>query len=472
MFLFRGRTINQNRGGRNKYAINMCSGRILPKMLLFAIPLMFSSILQLLFNAADIIVVGRCAGDNSLAAVGSNSSLISLMTNLFVGISIGTNVLVARYYGSKDEEGISKTVATSIIVAVVSGVFLTVLGIVFARKILIMMQTPPEVLGLATLYLVIYFFGMTPMMLYNFGGAILRAVGDTRRPLIYLSFAGVVNVLLNLFFVIYLHLDVAGVAIATVIAQCISAALVLRCLLRESGALRFTPAKARIDVKNLMKMLRIGIPAGLQGVLFSISNVVIQAFINSFGAVVMAGSCASDSIEMFVYFSMEAFYQAIISFTSQNMGAGRFDRVNKVLKVGLVCSALVGGLLGLTATIFGHTLLGIYSSSEAVIAAGMERMKLIASAYAICGLMEGMGGVMRGMGYSVLPTIVTLLGVCGLRLVWISTLLHIPALHSVATVYISYPVSWAVTFAAHFACFLWVRKRAFGDFKYGKAGGD
>ncbi len=462
MFLSRGRVINQNRGGKSKYTINMCSGRILPKMLLFAIPLMFTSILQLLFNTADIIVVGRYAGDNSLAAVGSNSALISLMTNLFIGISIGTNVLVSRYYGSKDEAGISRTVSTSIVVALLSGVLLTVLGIVFARKVLVMMQTPPEVLGLATLYLVIYFFGMTPMMIYNFGSAILRAVGDTRRPLLYLSFAGVVNVVLNLFFVIYLRLGVAGVAIATVIAQCISAALVLRCLFHESGALRFTPHTARIDIGNLLKMLRIGVPAGLQGVLFSISNVVIQSYINSFGAVVMAGSCASDSIEMFVYFSTEAFYQAIISFTGQNMGAGKFDRVNKVLKTGLICSALTVGVLGVAATIFGHTFLGIYSSSEAVIAAGMERMKLIASMYAICGLMEGMGGVMRGMGYSVLPTVVTLLGVCVLRLAWISALLHIPALYSVATVYVSYPVSWAVTFAAHVACFLWGRKRAFG----------
>ena len=264
-----------------------------PKMLLFAIPVMLTSILQLLFNAADIIVVGRFAGDNSLAAVGSNSSLIGLMTNLFVGISIGTNVLVSRYFGSKNDEGISKAVSTSILVAIFSGIFLTILGVVFARKILILMHTPAEVLGLATLYLVIYFFGMTPMMIYNFGAAVLRASGDTRRPLFYLSVAGVINVILNLFFVIYLHLDVAGVAIATVISQCVSAALVLRCLSREAGPMRLTLKGARIDLENLLKILRIGIPAGLQGVLFSFSNVVIQSSINTFGATVMAGSSAS-----------------------------------------------------------------------------------------------------------------------------------------------------------------------------------
>lgn len=460
MQLFRYRAIGRTDGSKRRYTINMCSGPILPKMLLFAIPLMFSSILQLLFNAADIIVVGRFAGDNSLAAVGSNSSLIGLMTNLFVGISIGTNVLASRYYGSKDEDSLSKTLHTSIVVGAISGVLLTALGIIFARKILTLMHTPDEVIGLATLYLVIYFFGMTPTMIYNFGSAILRAVGDTRRPLLYLSAAGVINVLLNLFFVIYLRLDVAGVAIATVISQCISAALVLRCLMSESGGLRFIPSKARIDTENLFKMLRIGVPAGLQGVMFSLSNVVIQSSINSFGAVVMAGSSASDNIEMFVYFSMEAFYQAIISFTSQNIGAGKPARVIKILKTGMICSVMVGGIIGIAAVIFGEYLLGIYSSSSAVISAGMDRIRIIGGTYALCGLMESMVGVLRGLGYSVIPTAVTLLGVCGLRILWIAFLLPIQFFHSVTTVYVSYPVSWAVTFAAHTLCFLWARKMA------------
>ncbi|OUO94646.1 MATE family efflux transporter [Cloacibacillus sp. An23] len=467
MLLFRGRvrSIHQNRNSQRKYAINMCSGRIMPKMLLFAIPVMLTSILQLLFNAADIIVVGRFAGDNSLAAVGSNSSLIGLMTNLFVGLSIGTNVLVSRYFGSKDGEGISKAVSTSILVAVVSGVFLTLLGVIFARKILILMKTPPEVLGLATLYLVIYFFGMTPMMIYNFGSAVLRASGDTRRPLVYLSIAGMINVVLNLFFVIYLHLDVAGVAIATVISQCVSAALVLRCLSREEGPMRLTLSKARIDLESLAKIMRIGVPAGLQGVLFSFSNVVIQSSINSFGAIVMAGSSASDNIEMFVYFSMEAFYQATISFTSQNMGAGKIDRVYKVLKTGVICSVVAGVVFGVIVVTFSHQLLGIYTSSEAVIAVGEERIRIIILTYALCGLMEVMGGVMRGIGYSVLPTAVTLLGVCVFRVIWVTGLLSIPAFHSVITVYLSYPASWALTFGAHLACFLWVKKHVLSKYR-------
>lgn len=447
------------------YAINMCSGRIMPKMLLFAIPVMLSSILQLLFNAMDIIVVGRFAGDNSLAAVGSNSSLIGLMTNLFIGISIGTNVLVSRYFGSKDDEGISKAVSTSILIAVISGIFLTLTGVVFARNILILMRTPAEILSLATLYLVIYFFGMTPMMIYNFGAAVLRASGDTRRPLFYLSAAGVINVILNLFFVIYLHLDVAGVAIATVISQCVSALLVLRCLSREAGPMHFSLKGARIDFDNLLKILRIGIPAGLQGVLFSFSNVVIQSSINTFGAVVMAGSSASDNIETFVYFSTSAFYQATISFTSQNMGAGKIDRVYKVHKTGMICSAAVALTFGLAIVIFSHPLLGIYTSSEAVKTVGIERLHVIIMAYALCGFMEVTGGVMRGIGYSVLPTVVTLLGVCVFRVIWVVGLLSIPAFHSVITVYLSYPVSWTLTFCAHLVCFLWVKKHVLSKYQ-------
>lgn len=467
MLLFRGRarSIHQNKNSRRKYTINMCSGRIMPKMLLFAVPVMLTSILQLLFNAADIIVVGRFAGDNSLAAVGSNSSLIGLMTNLFVGVSIGTNVLVSRYCGSKNDDGISKAVSTSILVAIVSGVFLTITGVVFARDILMLMHTPTEVLGLATLYLVIYFFGMTPMMIYNFGAAVLRAGGDTRRPLFYLSVAGVINVILNLFFVIYLRLDVAGVAIATVISQCVSALLVLRCLSRESGPMRLSLKGARIDLDNLLKILRIGVPAGLQGVLFSFSNVVIQSSINTFGAAVMAGSSASDNIETFVYFSMEAFYQATISFTSQNMGAGKVERVYKVLKTGMICSVAVGLMFGLAVIIFSHQLLGIYTSSEAVKAVGIERLRVIIMTYALCGLMEVTGGVMRGIGYSVLPTVVTLLGVCVFRVIWVVGLLSIPAFHSVITVYLSYPVSWALTFGAHLVCFIWVKKRVLAKYQ-------
>ena len=369
MHVFRIRTIHTHSSGNKHFKINMCSGPILPKMLLFAVPLMFSSILQLLFNAADIIVVGRYAGDNSLAAVGSNTALIGLLTNLFIGVSIGTNVLAARYYGAKEENALSETVHTSMFLAVASGIFLTLVGVVFARKILIIMQTPAEVLGLATLYLVIYFFGMTPMMIYNFGSAVLRAVGDTRRPLFYLAVAGVINVVLNLFFVINLHLDVAGVAIATVISQCVSAALVVRCLMRESGGIRFVPSETRIHADKLVKILKIGVPAGIQGVLFSLSNVVIQSSINTFGAVTMAGNSAAQNIEQFVYFAMNSFYVT----------------------------------LGMACVVFGHSLLRIYSPSEAVIAAGISRFHIVAATYFLCGLMDGMVGALRGLGYSARP---------------------------------------------------------------------
>ena len=460
MHVFRIRTIHTHSSGNKQFKINMCSGPILPKMLLFAVPLMFSSILQLLFNAADIIVVGRYAGDNSLAAVGSNTALIGLLTNLFIGVSIGTNVLAARYYGAKEEKALSETVHTSMFLAVASGIFLTVVGVVFARKILIIMQTPAEVLGLATLYLVIYFFGMTPMMIYNFGSAVLRAVGDTRRPLFYLAVAGVINVVLNLFFVINLHLDVAGVAIATVISQCVSAALVVRCLMRESGGIRFVPSETRIHADKLVKILKIGVPAGIQGVLFSLSNVVIQSSINTFGAVTMAGNSAAQNIEQFVYFAMNSFYQAIISFTSQNMGVGNVKRVRRILKTGLACSTVVGVVLGMSCVIFGHALLRIYSPSEEVIAAGISRFHIVAATYFLCGLMDGMVGALRGLGYSVLPTVVTLIGSCGLRLAWIFLLFQIPAFHTVTVVYLSYPVSWIVTFGAHVAGFRWAIKKA------------
>ena len=322
------------------------------------------------------------------------------------------------------------------------------------------MQTPAEVLGLATLYLVIYFFGMTPMMIYNFGSAVLRAVGDTRRPLFYLAVAGVINVVLNLFFVINLHLDVAGVAIATVISQCVSAALVVRCLMRESGGIRFVPSETRIHADKLVKILKIGVPAGIQGVLFSLSNVVIQSSINTFGAVTMAGNSAAQNIEQFVYFAMNSFYQAIISFTSQNMGVGNVKRVRRILKTGLACSTVVGVVLGMSCVIFGHALLRIYSPSEEVIAAGISRFHIVAATYFLCGLMDGMVGALRGLGYSVLPTIVTLIGSCGLRLAWIFLLFQIPAFHTVTVVYLSYPVSWIVTFGAHVAGFRWAIKKA------------
>lgn len=442
-----------------KYEIDMCSGSIFKKMLLFALPLMCSSILQLLFNAADIVVVGRFAGDHALAAVGSNTALINLLTNLFVGLSIGTNVLVAQYYGAKKEQELKETVHTSMMLSVYSGILLTIVGVIAARQILIWMQAPSEVLGLAVIYLRIYFIGMTSTMIYNFGSAILRAVGDTKRPLYYLLGAGVVNVILNLIFVVVFQMGVAGVGAATVISQTISAFLVVRCLTLEQGGIHLEPKELRIHKDKFIRILQIGLPAGFQGTVFSLSNVVIQSAINSFGAVVVAGNSAASNIEGFVYMAMNAFYQATISFTSQNFGAKQYKRINKILLVGELYVIITGLVLGNLAVIFGKEFLGIYSSSEEVIQTGMVRLRVIGTTYALCGIMDVLVGALRGIGYSIMPMIVSLVGACGLRLIWIATVFQIPAYHSQTTIYMSYPITWTITLTVHALCFLWARRR-------------
>ncbi|MBP3620936.1 MAG: MATE family efflux transporter [Lachnospiraceae bacterium] len=451
--------MSRYRANKSKYEIDMCSGSILKKMLLFAVPLMFSSILQLLFNAADIVVVGRYAGDNSLAAVGSTTSLINLLTNLFVGLSVGANVLVAHYYGAKEKDDLRKAVHTVITISIISGLILTVVGVIGTRQFLIWMDTPKEVLDLAATYLKIYFMGMTATMVYNFGAAILRAVGDTKRPLYYLLFSGVVNVGLNLLFVIKYDMDVAGVALATVISQCISAVLVLRCLIKETGAIHLDLRCLRIDRGNFFKILQVGLPAGFQGVLFSLSNVVIQSSVNGFGETIVAGNSAAGNIEGFVYMAMNAFHQAAISFTSQNMGAGKYSRINKILYVSQLYVVIVGLSMGLLVVAFGEPLLGLYSGSEAVIDAGMIRLKYIVTLYFLCGMMDVMVGSLRGLGYAIMPMIVSLIGACGLRLVWIATVFQIPKFHTIEMVYITYPITWILTFLAHVVCFVVVRRK-------------
>ncbi len=447
------------RSKTKEFQMDMCSGSILKKMLLFAVPLMFSSVLQLLFNAADIVVVGRYAGDNSLAAVGSNTSVINLLTNLFIGLSVGANVLVAHYYGAKQEEDLKKTVHSAMKMAIISGVLLTMVGVFGARQILIWMQTPKEVLDLAVVYLRIYFCGMTATMVYNFGSAILRAVGDTKRPLYYLFFAGVVNVALNLLFVIKLDMDVAGVALATVISQCISAALVVRCLVKEQGGIHINLRELKVDRNTFIKIMRIGLPAGFQGVVFSLSNVVIQSSINLFGPVVVAGNSAASNLEGFVYMAMNAMYQAAISFTSQNVGAGKFNRINKILLTAQGCVIFVGVVFGNLVYFFGRELLGLYSHNPEVIDAGMERLKVIVTVYALCGMMDVMVGSLRGLGYSIMPMIVSLIGACGLRLLWIATVFQMEQFHTIEMVYITYPITWILTLATHIICFRIVRRK-------------
>lgn len=444
---------------KKSYAIDMCSGPILPKLLKLVLPLMLSSVLQLLFNAADIIVVGNFAGENSLAAVGSTTSLVNLMTNLFLGLSTGANVLCAHFMGAKDERNLSKTVHTSISLAIISGVFLTVIGVLFADDLLYFMNTPDEVRELSALYLRLYFCGMIAMLVYNFGSSILRSKGDTKRPLYFLSLAGVINVVLNLIFVIIFEMDVAGVAIATVVSQCVSAVLVIVCLMREKDAYRFSFKKLIPDRRIVLKILRVGVPAGFQGVVFSLSNVVLQSSINGFGPVVMAGSAASASIEGFVWVAMNAFSQGALTFTSQNVGGGKYSRINKIALISCSCSAVTGLILGNLAYIFGPQLLSLYDPRPEIIEPGLTRMGLVCSLYFICGLMDCIVGSIRGMGYSVAPTVVSMLGACGLRLLWVFTIFQIPTLHTEFVLFLSYPISWGITFLVHFICFIFMRRK-------------
>lgn len=445
---------------KNRYEIDMCQGPLAGKILLYALPLMLSGILQLLFNAADIVVVGRFAedGNTALAAVGSTGSLINLLVNLLIGLSTGATVLVSRYAGARNQAGVERAVHTAVSVAAIGGVVVGVVGFLLSGTFLAWMKTPENVLPAATLYVRIYFCGLPVMMLYNFGASILRAVGDTRRPLWYLTAAGVINVVLNLIFVIGFHLDVAGVALATVLSQCVSAFLVLRCLVVNGGAVRLYLKKLHIHKREMLQIARIGIPAGVHGSLFSISNVIIQSGINSFGDVVMAGNAAASNIEGFVYTAMNAFYQAAINFVSQNLGAGKMDRVRRSILLCLAMVIVVGLLLGNAANLFGESLLGIYRPGETdVIAAGMDRMRIVAVTYFLCGVMDVLTGALRGLGRSVMPMVVSLLGACGLRVLWIYTVFA--SIHQIEILYISYPISWFITSSVHVICLIYTYRQ-------------
>jgi len=437
--------------------VDMLNGPMFLKILMFALPLALSSILQLLFNAADTIVVGQFAGSQALAAVGSNGALINLIINVFMGLSIGSNVIVARYRGRGDELRINKAVHTSIAVSLLSGVFLAFVGFFLAPKLLLLMATPEDVIDLSSLYLRIYFMGMPFLMLYNFGSAILRSVGDTKRPLYYLTIAGIANVILNLIFVIIFKLSVAGVAIATVISQVISSFLVIRSLSKEEGALKLNIRKLAIDKEALLDIVKVGLPAGLQGCVFSLSNVVIQSSINTFGSIVVAGNSAAANVEGFIYVSMNSFHQSAVTFSSQNYGAKQYKRCDRALMISGACAAVIGTVLGLTFTFFGEQLLGLYTNDPLVIEAGMLRMSYMFKFQALNGLMDIMVGGLRGIGYSVMPTIVSLTGVCAFRLLWIATIFK--ADPTISTLYLVYPVSWGITSLTHILCYLFVRRK-------------
>ena len=450
-------------GKRGRHEIDMTEGPLLPKILAFSGPLILTGILQLLYNAADVIVVGNYAGHEALAAVSSTGSLINLLVNVFMGLSVGASVAVARHYGARDIIAMRKAEHTAMTLALFMGVGVGIFGFLLARPLLQLMDSPPDVIDGAALYVRIYFLGMPANMRYNFGAATMRAVGDTRRPMVYLMISGLVNVLLNLLLVIVFHMDVAGVAIATVASQVVSMVLVLLCLFRTRGAIQLNLNECRIDRKSLRDIIRIGLPAGLQGSLFSISNVLIQSSVNSFGSLVVAGNGVACNIEGFVYTAMNAQHQADMTFASQNYGAGKPDRVKRTLWCCLGVVTAIGLSMGLLILLFGRPLLGLYNQEPEVIAKGMIRMGIIMPTYFLCGLMDVMVGQLRGVGYSIMPMIVSLTGACLLRIVWILTVFA--QNHDLTVLYMSYPVSWFVTFVIHFLCYMFVARKRMDKLK-------
>lgn len=439
---------------------NMLSGPLFLNIVLYTIPIILTSILQLLFNAADLVIVGRFCGSVSVAAVGATGSITNLLVNFFIGLSVGAGVTVAHGLGSHEDTVVHNTVHTALPVALVSGVALTIIGISFSGTFLQMMGTPENVLPLSTVYMQIYFAGITFTMVYNFCAAILRAAGDTKSPLVFLSLAGVVNVVLNVVFVTAFHMNVAGVALATTISQGISAVLVVIALMRRTDACRLTLKKMRFHRIQLAKMLRIGLPAGIQSSLFSISNVLIQSSVNSFGDIFMSGNAAASNIEGFVYVSLNAFHQTAVNFIGQNAGAKQYKRVYRTLWICLGLVAVVGLSLGALAYSLGPTLLSFYiTDSQEAIGYGMVRLAYICLPYFICGLMDVSTGALRGLGASFVPMVISILGVCGLRIGWIYTIFQLPAFHTPQCLYFSYIVSWTVTFLFQIVSFIIVYRK-------------
>ena len=441
----------------SKYEIDMCNGSILDKLVSFSIPLMLSGILQLLFNAVDIIVVGQFTGNEALAAVGSTTALINVFVNLFIGISLGASVLAARFYATGQEKEMSETVHTSITLALISGIAMGIIGVIAAKGALELMDTPDNVLNLSTLYMRIYFKGMPFFMLYNYGAAILRAVGDTKRPLLFLIISGATNVVLNLLLVIQFHLGVAGVAIATVISQCISCILVLRCLYLSDGSYQLRFNKLGMKTRYVKQIFQIGIPAGIQSTIINFSNVLLQSSVNSFGSVAMAGYTAANNILGFLYVSVNSITQACMSFTSQNYGVRKFKRMDKVLLECLGLTVIVALVLGGGSYLFGAELMHIYTKSTKVIECGVDIMLYTTVTYFLCGIMDLLPGALRGMGHSTVPMILSVIGTVGTRIVWIYVIF--PCHRSLDFLFISYPVSWLLTIVMQVICFYFVRKK-------------
>lgn len=455
--------MEQTTAKKNKYEIDMCNGTIMDKLISFSLPLMLSGILQLMFNAVDIIVVGRFSGSQALAAVGSTSALINVFTNLFIGISLGANVLTARFYAAGREKEVSETVHTAITLALVSGIIMALVGLVFSKGALALMGTPDDVIGLSALYMRIYFLGMPFFMLYNYGAAILRAVGDTKRPLLFLMIAGVINACLNMVLVIVFKLGVAGVAIATVISQMISCVLVLRCLCRSESSYRLRFSELGMKGYYLKQIFSVGVPAGIQSTVINFSNVLLQSSVNSFGSTAMAGYTAANNLLGFLYVSVNSITQACMSFTSQNYGAGKTKRMDRVLIDCLILSCAFSLTMGCCAWFFGPQLLQIYTESSAVISCGVEILSFTTVTYFLCGIMDLIPGALRGMGRSAVPMILSIIGTVGTRIVWIFWIF--PYHRSLDILFLSYPVSWILTILMQVICFFIVRKSVHADMK-------
>ena len=435
----------------------MCNGSIMDKLISFSLPLMVSGILQLAFNAVDIIVVGRFSGSQALAAVGSTTALINVFTNLFIGISLGANVLAARFYAAGKDREMSETVHTSITLALISGIMMAVIGVLLAKWALEIMGTPDDVIGQSALYMRIYFMGMPFFMLYNYGAAILRAIGDTKRPLIFLIISGIANAALNMILVILFHMGVAGVAIGTIISQLISCVLVLTCLYRSEGSYQLRFSKLKINGAYMEQIFQVGVPAGIQSTVINFSNVLLQSSVNSFGSIAMEGYTAANNLLGFLYASVNSITQACMSFTSQNYGVGKWKRMDRVLIDCMILTTGVALVIGGAFYGFGPEILKIYTDNEEVVRSGMEILSFTTLTYFLCGLMDLFPGALRGMGHSAVPMILSVLGTVGTRVVWI--FLIFPQHRSLDILFISYPVSWLLTILMQVICFGFVRKK-------------
>lgn len=443
----------------------MCNGSIMDKLISFSLPLMVSSILQLMFNAVDIIVVGRFSGSQALAAVGSTTALINIFTNLFIGISLGANVLAARYFAAGREKEMSEAVHTAITLALISGIMMAFVGVGASRLALKLMATPPDVIDQSVTYMRIYFMGMPFFMLYNYGAAVLRAVGDTKRPLAFLIIAGLANVVLDLALVIVIPLGVAGVAIGTVASQMISSILVMHCLYKSEGSYQLRFSKLSIKWTYLKRIFQVGIPAGIQSTVINFSNAMLQSSVNSFGSTAMAGYTAANNILGFLYVAVNAVTQACMSFTSQNYSVGKQKRMDRVLADCMILSVAVSIVLGVGAYVFGSQVLRVYTSDTDVIQCGLEILSITTVPYFLCGIMDLIPGALRGMGRSAVPMILSVIGTVGTRVLWIYG--FFPQHRSLYFLFISYPGSWIATILMQAVCFFFVRRSCARQLKKG-----